>query len=49
VYEYSITSEDISKTILNPKYHIQSVCIGSKYVLAGTRCGDIYEFLRPNE
>ena len=22
IYEYSITTEEISKTILNPKYHI---------------------------
>lgn len=25
------------------------MCIGSKYILAGTRSGDIYELVRPNE
>ena len=49
IYEYSITSEELSKAILNPRNHIQSVCIGSKYILAGTRSGDIYELIRPNE
>jgi WD40 repeat protein len=49
LHEYSLTMEDISKTILNPKYHIQSVCIGSKYVLAGNKCGDIYELTKPKE
>lgn len=49
IYEYSITTEELSIAILNPKNHIQSVCIGSKYILAGTRSGDIYELVRPNE
>jgi hypothetical protein len=33
----------------NPEGHIQSVCIGNKYILAGNRCGDIFELLRPDE
>jgi hypothetical protein len=49
IYEYSITNEDLSQALLNPKNHIQSVCIGSKYILAGTRSGDIFELVRPNE
>lgn len=49
IYEYSITNEELTKAIQNPKNHIQSVCIGSKYILAGTRSGDIYELVRPSE
>ena len=49
IYEYSITTEELSIAILNPRNHIQSVCIGSKHILAGTRSGDIYELVRPNE
>lgn len=32
-----------------PERQIQSVCIGSQYILAGTRSGDIYELIRPSE
>lgn len=49
IYEYSISTEEMSKLSKNPKNHIQSVCIGSKYILAGTRSGDIYELVRPSE
>jgi len=28
IYEYSLTTEEFSKAIQNPKNHIQSVCIG---------------------
>lgn len=50
MYEYSILSnEDPTKAYLNPKNHIQSVCIGENFILAGTRSGDIYELVRPSE
>lgn len=46
-YEYFLP-DDLQK-VANPKCHIQSVCIGQKYILAGTRSGDIYELVRPKE
>ncbi|CAD8183513.1 unnamed protein product [Paramecium pentaurelia] len=49
IYEYSIANEQLQKVGLNPNLHVQSVCIGQNYILAGTRSGDIYELVRPNE
>ena len=48
-YEYNISHEELSKRIEDPKNHIQSLCIGSKYILAGTKSGDIYEIEIPEE
>lgn len=48
VYEYHINPEDALENYPESCY-IQSVCIGSKYILAGTKSGDIYELIRPNE
>ncbi|KAL4497254.1 hypothetical protein ABPG72_011189 [Tetrahymena utriculariae] len=48
VYEYHINPEG-AKEHYPESCYIQSVCIGSKYILAGTKSGDIYELIRPNE
>ena len=48
-YEYNISHEELSKRIEDPKNHIQSLCIVSKYILAGTKSGDIYEIEIPDE
>lgn len=48
-YEYSITSEAVDKAVLNPRNHVQSIFVGSRHILAGTRTGDIYELLKPKD
>ncbi len=48
-FEYTITNEEVSQAILNPINQFQSVCLGSKYILAGTKTGDIYELEIPDE
>ncbi|EGR31152.1 hypothetical protein IMG5_116820 [Ichthyophthirius multifiliis] len=46
-YEYYINPQNIDR---DPAENcIQSVCIGSKYILTGTKSGDIYELIRPHE
>lgn len=51
MYQFDVTFNSHVKAphIRNPEVHIQSVCIGSKYILAGTRTGDIYELIRPDD
>jgi len=34
---------------MNPRNHVQSVFIGSKNILIGTKTGDIYELLKPKD
>lgn len=46
-YEYHINPQNLDKDL--SENCIQSVCIGSKYILAGTKSGDIYELIRPHE
>jgi hypothetical protein len=43
LWEYPLTKEDTSDAIKNPENYVQTVCIGNKYILAGTKSGDIYE------
>jgi WD40 repeat protein len=47
LYEYSVYEGPIISNITPTKYHIQSICISSTKLIAGTRSGDIYEFDRP--
>jgi hypothetical protein len=47
VHEYSITKDETTDAISAKENNVQSVCIGSQYILAGTKSGDIYELLRP--
>lgn len=51
LYEFDVTFNAQLKELKenNPEIHIQSVCIGSKYILAGTKSGDIYELIRPDD
>ena len=49
-YEYDISFNQKLKNIPDsPEKHVQSVCIGNKFILAGTKAGDIYELIRPGE
>lgn len=50
-YEYHIGEDELTlkQQIKGPEQFIQSVCIGSQYILAGTKSGDIYELIRPDE
>ncbi|KAL4455920.1 hypothetical protein ABPG73_008674 [Tetrahymena malaccensis] len=47
IQEYSITNLQPDLVLKKPEFQIQSICIGSKYILAGTKSGDIYELLLP--
>ncbi|EGR29518.1 PH domain protein [Ichthyophthirius multifiliis] len=47
VQEYSITNLPVSEAVKSAEYNIQSVCIGQKYILVGTKSGDIYELMLP--
>lgn len=46
-YEYNLTKS--IDEIYKPCYEIQSVTIGSKYILVGTKNGNIYEMQIPND
>ncbi len=50
-FEYNIADSQKMALSLETdlKYHIQSLCIGSKFILAGTKSGDIYEIEIPEE
>ena len=48
INEYYLSNEEPLEAIKDPKNHVQSICVGSKYILVGTRSGDVYELLRPN-
>ena len=50
-FEYNIGDpQNIASSLeTDIKYHIQSLCIGSKFILAGTKSGDIYEIEIPEE
>ena len=46
IEDYMITKKETSEAIKNPQNFVQSVCIGSRFILAGTKSGDIYELVK---
>jgi hypothetical protein len=45
---YNLHTEDPREALKNPMYHIQSLQFRLKYIIAGTRSGDIYFLKIPN-
>lgn len=44
--EYVLHDLSLNEAIKMPEYYIQSLCIGSSYILVGTKSGDIYQLKR---
>ena len=45
---FSLTNESATNAILSSRNHIQSLCIGRKYILVGSKKGDVYEIKKPD-
>ena len=47
VESYAIANMDAQQAVTLSEYYVQSINIGSRFILAGTKSGDVYELLLP--